>query len=170
MEILEALEVFAQEHKISTDNKQWPKSPSALSRRLKQIRSNLLEGLGIEVTISRKNKSKANTAYIQIRKISPVSPIPPVQQNHEGNLDKTAGDISSTGDIISPVNKIPPVENHQNHAQKPATGDTGGIGDILPSSGAASDFNVRIYFCSNPTQWFRLHICVSVILQKVVQI
>jgi hypothetical protein len=136
----------------------------------------------------------------------PVSPIPPVQQNHEGNLDKTAGDISSTGDIISPANKIPPVENHQNHAQKPATGDTESLKSrqfaspefsmkrtiidnlyrllksvinstfvpvyesILGSSGAASDFNVRIYFCSNPTQRFRFHICVSVILQKVVQI
>jgi hypothetical protein len=77
MEILEALEAFAQEHKISADNKQWPKSPSALSRKLNQIRSNLLEGLGIEVTISRKtivkNKSKANTAYIEIRKIPPMS-------------------------------------------------------------------------------------------------
>ncbi|MFL6355914.1 MAG: hypothetical protein ACJ71C_05090, partial [Nitrososphaeraceae archaeon] len=68
MEVLEAMEAFAQEYKISTDNKQWPKSPSALSRRLNQIRSNLLEGLGIEVTISRQNKNKANTAYIEIRK------------------------------------------------------------------------------------------------------
>jgi hypothetical protein len=34
MEVLEAMEAFAQHHKISTDNKQWPKSPSALSRRL----------------------------------------------------------------------------------------------------------------------------------------
>lgn len=72
---MEVLEAFAQGHKINTDNKQWPKCPSALSRRLNQIRSNLLEGLGIEVTISRKtiikNKSKANTAYIEIRKIPP---------------------------------------------------------------------------------------------------
>jgi hypothetical protein len=54
----------------------------------------------------------------------PISPIPPVQQNHEGNLYKTTADISSTGDIISPADKIPPAENHQNHAQKSATGDT----------------------------------------------
>ncbi|MFL6392454.1 MAG: hypothetical protein ACJ71E_10470, partial [Nitrososphaeraceae archaeon] len=135
---LEILEVFAQDHKIAVDNKLWPKSPNALSRRLNQIRSNLLEGLGIEVIIKRttttkdnEKKSKVNTATIEIRKISPVSPIPPVEQNHEGNLDKTTGDISSTGDIISPADKIPPVENHQNHAQKSATGDTGGIGDIL---------------------------------------
>jgi hypothetical protein len=53
--------------------------------------------LGIEVTINRKttvkNKSKVNTAYIEIRKIPPM---PPVTQNDEGNDSKTAGDILST--------------------------------------------------------------------------
>jgi hypothetical protein len=129
MEVLEALEAFAQEYKINTDNKQWPKSPSVLSRRLNQIRSNLLEGLGIEVTISRtttgKNKSKVNTSNIEIRKIPPMSPMPPVTQNHEGNNSKTAGDISSTGDMMPPTNVMPPVEEYQNHAQKL---DIGGIG------------------------------------------
>jgi hypothetical protein len=147
LEILKVLEKFAQDRNISTDNKLWPKSPNALSRRLNQIRSNLLEGLEIEVTISRttttKDKNKVNTATMEIRKISPVSPISPVRQNHEGNYDKTNGDISSTGDILSPAGKIPPVEDHQNHAQKPATGDTGGIGDILPSSGAAHTTAIR---------------------------
>jgi hypothetical protein len=139
MKVLEALEIFAQSHKISTDNKQWPKSPSALSRRLNQIRSNLLEGLGIQVTISRttttkdKNKSKVNTASIEIRKIPPMSPMPPAEQNHEGKYSKTTGDISSTGDIISPADKIPPVENGQNHAQKSAAGGIGDIGGILPT-------------------------------------
>ena len=99
LEILKMLERFAQDHKISTESKLWPKSPNALSRRLNQIRSNLLEGLEIEVTIKRttttKDKNKVNTATMEIRKISPVSPISPVKQNHEGNCDKTTGDISS---------------------------------------------------------------------------
>jgi hypothetical protein len=110
LETLEVLKVFTQDHNIATDTKLWPKSPNALSRRLNQIRSNLLEGLGIEVIISRttsaKDKNKVNTATIEIRKIPPVSPISPVRQNHEGNSDKTAGDISSAGDIIPPVDKI----------------------------------------------------------------
>jgi hypothetical protein len=42
LEILKILEAFALEYKIGTDNKLWPKSPNALSRRLNQIRSNLL--------------------------------------------------------------------------------------------------------------------------------
>jgi hypothetical protein len=108
---------------------------SALSRRLDQIRCNLLEGLGIEVTISRKNKSKANTAYIEIRKIPPMSPMPPLTRNHEGNNAKTAKDISSNGDIMPPANKIPPVQDYQNHAQKSEIGDTGGIGGIYPPRG-----------------------------------
>jgi hypothetical protein len=81
--VLEVLEIFAQKHRVATDNKLWPKSPNALSRRLNQIRSNLIEGLGIEVKISRvtsgKNKNKVNTFHIEIRKI------PPAEQNHERN-------------------------------------------------------------------------------------
>jgi hypothetical protein len=73
MEVLEVLEVFAQQNKINIDHKLWPKSPNVLTRRLNQIRSNLLEGLGIEVTISRitstssKNqKNKINPSHIKI--------------------------------------------------------------------------------------------------------
>jgi hypothetical protein len=136
MEILETLEVFAEQCKIDIHHKLWPKSPNVLSRRLNQIRSNLLEGLGIEViisrvTTSRNGEGKANTSYLKIRKIPPVSPIPPAEKNHEGNYRKTAGDILGTGDIISPADQIPPVKSHQNHAQKSAIGDTGGTGDIL---------------------------------------
>jgi hypothetical protein len=139
MEVLETLEIFAQEQcRINIHHKLWPKSPNVLTRRLNQIRSNLLEGLGIEVVIGRhttsRNGGKANTSYLKIRKIPPVSPIPPAEQNHEENYQKTAGDISDTGHTISPADKIPPVENDQNHAQKSAIGDTGHTGGILPTS------------------------------------
>ena len=59
----------------------------------------------------RNGSKKANTSYIKIRRLSPVSPIPPADQNHEKNCQKTTGDISSTGDIIFPANKIPPAQN-----------------------------------------------------------
>jgi hypothetical protein len=62
-----------------------------------------------------------------------MSPMPPVNQNHEGYLDKTAGGISSTGDMMPPTNVMPPTEDYQNHAQKSEIGDTGGIGGILPT-------------------------------------
>jgi hypothetical protein len=142
VKILEILEVFAEENKINIDHKLWPKSPNVLTRRLNQIRSNLLEGLGIDVSISRittssKNqKNKINTSYIKIWKIPPIPPIPPEEQKHEGNPTKSTGDISSTGDIIPPVNEIPPVRNYPDHTQKSDTGDTGDTGGIfLTSSG-----------------------------------
>jgi hypothetical protein len=53
LEILEQLEIIAEQKKINTNHRLWPKSHNALTRRLNQIRSNLLEGLGIEVTITR---------------------------------------------------------------------------------------------------------------------
>ncbi len=64
------------------------KSANALSRRLNQIRSNLLEGLDIEVIISRLTTSsnrigKANTSYVKIRRIPPVPPISIEEQNRE---------------------------------------------------------------------------------------
>jgi hypothetical protein len=45
------------------------KVPNVLSRRLNQIRSNLLEGLGIEVTIIRAELQLAETV---------AKPIPPI--------------------------------------------------------------------------------------------
>jgi hypothetical protein len=66
--------------------------------------------------------------------MSPMSPMPPAEQKHEGNLTKSIGDISSTGDIIPPANEIPPVRNHSDHTQKSNTGDTGDTGGIFLTS------------------------------------
>jgi hypothetical protein len=43
---------------------------------------------------------------MEIRKIPPISPMPPVTQNHEENCGNTDGDIPNTGDIIPPADKI----------------------------------------------------------------
>jgi hypothetical protein len=81
-----------------------------------------LEGLRIEVTISRaelqlaENRSKANTSYLKIRKIPPAPPMPPVCGNHGGNLTKTAGVISTNGGTIPTLVKIPPAQNTKNHS------------------------------------------------------
>jgi hypothetical protein len=66
-----------------------------------------------------------NTAHIEIRKIPPMSPMPPVKQNDEGNHSKTVGDILSTGDMMPPADKMPPVQTTENQAQKSQIGDTG---------------------------------------------
>jgi hypothetical protein len=69
--------------------------------------------------------------------MSPMSPIPPVGQNHEGNMQENTGVILGTGDIMTPVNKMSPVDNGEKHAQNTDigdTGDTGDTGDIFPIS------------------------------------
>jgi hypothetical protein len=135
--LLEQLDKIADEIKINTSHKSWPKEVKWLTRRLNQIRSNLLEGLGIEVSITRvtKNlKGKVNTSSIKIRKMSPMTPMTPVGQNHEGNMQENTGVILGTGDIMTPVNKMSPVENGQNHAQNIQIGETGETGDIFPIS------------------------------------
>lgn len=97
-----------------------------MSGRFNQIRSNLLEGLGISVNISRITSSTSNssgrkviinTSTIIIKKIPPEPPIHPVSENHEGNIAKISGGISTNGGTIPPVNKIPPVQNTENHVQ-----------------------------------------------------
>jgi hypothetical protein len=128
-ELLEQLRPITEQYKIDTTQRLWPKTPSSLSRRLNQVRSNFLEGLGISVNISRitstpatstngSRRRKINTSTIRIEKIPPVSPIPPVSEDHEENQAKNAEGISSVGGIISAVNKMPPVQNTEKHAQK----------------------------------------------------
>jgi hypothetical protein len=125
-EVLEILETFAIQNKIKTDHRLWPKAANSFTRRLNQISSNLLEGPGIDVHVTRITdiKGKANTSSIKISQIPPIPPIPPVDQNHEGNLAKTAGDTLATGDIIPPASEIPPLKMTENHAQNRVAGDT----------------------------------------------
>ena len=95
-----------------------------------QIRSDLLEGLGIEVTISRLTTDRNGPL---------VSPIPPAEQNHEGTCQKSTGEYVRYRRYHIPADKIPPVENIQDHAQKSDIGDTGGNGGILDTFCGGSD-------------------------------
>jgi hypothetical protein len=126
------------------DSSKFPKGPQAISRRLNKIKSNLREGLSIEVIVDRitagkGNKKQLNTAIIKIRKIPPIPPVSPVSKNDEGNEDKNTGDIEKTGDNTSSDNKISPVIKDQNPTQNTSNidknggiGDTGGIFKSLP--------------------------------------
>ena len=85
------LKVFADKNNI--DSSKFPKRPQAVSRQLNKIKSNLRDGLGIEVIVDRitsgkGNKKQINTAIIKIRKISPISPVSPVSENDDGNEGK----------------------------------------------------------------------------------
>ena len=127
------LKEFADKNNI--DSSKFPKGPQAISRRLNKIKSNLRDGLGIEVIVGRitsgkGNKKQLNTAIIKIRKIPPIPPVSPVSKNDEENEGNNTGDNENTGDNISNDNKIPPVTKDQNHAQNTNDIDkNGGIGD-----------------------------------------
>jgi Bifunctional DNA primase/polymerase, N-terminal len=138
-EALEQLNKIAQAYKIDTIGKAWPKAANSLTRRLRPILSNLREGIGINIVISRQttggsdSKNKKNTSTIRIEKISPLSPLSPPAQNHAQNQGKSSGGILDGGDNTSTQQQISPPENGQNHAQKTESGDSGHSGDIIPT-------------------------------------
>lgn len=136
--LIEKIKEYAESNGVDTSK--FPKQPNSLTVRLKRIKSNLRDGLGIEVIIERitsgkGNKKCLNTTLIKIRKISPISPISPVNENDEGNEDDNNGDTEIIGDNNSNDNKTSPVDKDQNCAQIASDldkiGDTGGNGDNL---------------------------------------
>jgi hypothetical protein len=131
--LLEQLEIVAQRHKINTNHKLWPKEVRWLTRRLNQIRSNLVEGLGINVTTHR--DTVANTSTIKVCKMTPVIPMTPESQNRAQNKDEKAGDISKSGDNDSGMEQMTPEETDRNHAQNMETGETGETGVIFSNEG-----------------------------------
>ena len=152
---INSLREYADSNNI--DSSKFPKNATALSRRLNKIKSNLREGLGIEVIIDRitsgkGNKKQMNTAILKIRRIPPVAPVSPVIENDKGKTSKNTGGIEITGAIASNDTNIPPVKNDQSHAQTTNeidhTGDTGDTGGILQ----------KLYHChycnfSHPIEW-----------------
>ena len=89
------------------DSSKFPKSSQAISRKLNKIKSNLREGLSIEVIVGRitsgkGNKKQLNTAIIKIRKISPIPPMSPVIENYEENECKKYLRLKLL-EIISPM-------------------------------------------------------------------
>jgi hypothetical protein len=118
--LIKSLKEFADENNI--DSSKFPKSSQALSRQLNKIKSNLREGLGIEVIVDRitsgkGNKKFINNAIIKIRKISPIPPISPVTRNEEGDKGRNTGDIAKTEHNISPDIMLTPIIKGQKYAQ-----------------------------------------------------
>jgi Bifunctional DNA primase/polymerase, N-terminal len=134
-EALEQLNKISQVYNIDTTSKAWPKAANSLTRRLRPILSNLREGLGINVVISRQTtgdiKKKKNTSTIIIEKIPPLAPLSPPEQIHAQNQDKNGGGILDGGDTTSTPKQIPPPENDQIHAQNTESGGSGDSGSIF---------------------------------------
>ena len=127
--LLEQLNAVAEGNSINTSQKMRPKATNSLTKRVKQIQSNLLEGLGIKITISRDNKK--NTSTIRVEKEPPLPPEPPTEENRAQNQVQNPGGILVSGDLVPPIGEEPPTNNMENEAQKTDFGGTGGSGGIL---------------------------------------
>ena len=94
-DLSDKLRTVAEHYKININQKLWPNSPSILVRRLNAIRANLLEGLGISVTVYRLTSgNRKNTSMIRITKMPPLAPPEGIQAQ---NQDKSGGRISNVG-------------------------------------------------------------------------
>ena len=80
-ECLAKLNEIADKNNINTDSRSWPKSTNSFSRSINRIRSNLLEGLEIDISIARitteNSKYKKNTSVIRMAKVPPPSLLSP---------------------------------------------------------------------------------------------
>jgi hypothetical protein len=137
-ELLERLEIIAQTHRINTHHKLWPKEVRWLTRRLNQIRSNLLEGLGIDITIDRvtsaEDQKKKNTSIIKIRKITPLIPLTPPVQNYAQILrKKVETSLVVERNDSTPVNDS--TKAAEIYAQNRDGGDSGDSGVIFSTNG-----------------------------------
>ena len=132
------LREFADNNDI--DRSKFPKSPQSISRQLNKIKSNLREGLGIEVIVDRITSGKGNTklkntTLIKIRKISPLPPLPPLNQNDNRNYGEDSGGIISTKPNTFTETKISPLEDNEICAKNTDgiihSGGSGDSGDNL---------------------------------------
>ena len=109
--VLEKLNKVAQAYGIDTGSKLWPKAANSLTKRLRPILSNLREGLGIHVVITRNTTGKnKNTSTIRIWKEPPPSPPSPPGQNQAQNEDNIGGGSLESGDTTSTRQQVSPPE------------------------------------------------------------
>ena len=127
--LLAQLNKVAETNNIDTTQKIWPKATNSLTKRVKQIQSNLLEGIGIKITISRDNKK--NTSTIRIEKEPPGPPGPPDDKNQAQKQVQNTGGTLAPGGSEPPIEKEPSADNLRNHTQNQSFGGTGGNGGIL---------------------------------------
>ncbi len=95
IELLDNLELLlpADKRNSITRQREWPKSAGSLSRKLRVIRSNLLDGLGFEIQFKRATTEEDIKKYcvtkgislVKISKISSLSSLPHYMEHHAQN-------------------------------------------------------------------------------------
>ncbi|MBF7084187.1 bifunctional DNA primase/polymerase [Desulfallas sp. Bu1-1] len=123
--LLSTLDKVAETERINTKGKGWPRAANALSRRLRQVKNNLLDaGIVYDVT-----RNENNSVHIIIRKVSEnisgTSGISGTQAGQAFQVRRYSGDIAKPGDNIS--GKPPDREPYSGKV----SGDSGDTGDFF---------------------------------------
>lgn len=128
-QLLQKLETIAQELGTNTKEKTWPKSASALSRKLNSLSTVLMEA-GIQVTsVTEDTKSKLKS--IVVRKMPSEASEPSDTSKSCSNQDEMSGCIAETKDERPP--EMPSDETSENHAQNPVSDASDASDDIYPN-------------------------------------
>jgi hypothetical protein len=90
---LEELNKIAVDNNLDT-SKAWPKAPNSLSRRLKPLLSNLREGLGINITITRNTAGDRKVRGTYVIRISPAISSQELDQNLDLDIDANSASNS----------------------------------------------------------------------------
>ncbi len=102
--LLNILNLVAAEYGIDTSNHhEWPKDIKWLSRRLKIIRSNLLEGLGIDVIVKR------NTTTSIVTTTSSINDAVESEDNEKEGIDSNNKNKNKKNTSIIIIRKITPL-------------------------------------------------------------
>lgn len=101
-QLLNELDTIAdQELRIKISKvRSWPKSPASLSRRLKEVKTPLRE---TGIIIERPVETNTNTKLIEIRKISPQSPVRPEVENQAQKEHDNSPDILGGNGLSSEI-------------------------------------------------------------------
>ena len=150
------LREYAEKNNI--DSSKFPKASQAISNRLRKVKANLLEGLGIDVIVERitsgnGNKKLMNTAIVKLKKRSPVSPVSPVSQNEGEESDTLTGDVLDNADHISNETMRSPGNDDQFCTQ--ITSETSNTGDV----GATGDLFIKNSSVENEKSSIPCHYC-----------
>ena len=116
-EFLAELNHMVVEHNIDT-GKYWPRSANSLTRKLKVIMSDIREGLGYDIAISKVANGKTRgVSVVKIRNISSRSSQSSREENQARNEAENREDISGSEDTYPRDDTIPSRKSGENRAQ-----------------------------------------------------
>lgn len=144
-QLLHELEPIAQELGTNTKGRAWPKSASALSRKLNELKTNLLES-GVQVYSVVEN-TKTKVFSIVIHKMPPDTPEAPEESKSRSNTQNHAemsDGVSDFDDQTTP--EILPDNTCENHAQNEDSGGSGGLNDIYSNTSEKSAADPKLNY------------------------